>query len=155
MSDKKAKFSIIDGLIVVALLGIIAGGIWFFANNRGGEAGYITYVVELAQAHPGYAQNITIGGEIRDSVRNYFLGHVADVRYEPAVQINFNHYTQEFEQTLVPDRYDIYITIQGPATLGHSEIRVHGQPIRVGMDKFLRMHSFAGIGVVVGIDTGE
>ena len=155
MSENKRKFNIIDALVVLVVLGVVAGGVWFFSGTRDVQTTYARYIVELRQARPGYANLISIGGEIRDSVRNYLLGTVTAVHYQPAVQVNFNHQTGTFEEIIVPDRYDIHITIEGPASITQSEIRINGQPIRVGMDKFLRMHTFAGIGIVIGIDIEE
>jgi len=132
----------------------LAAGAWLFMGRFGGGDDYVYYVVELRRVMPGHADFLTEGGEIRDSVRNYFLGHITNVRSEPAREVTFDYETLTNSYSYVLDRYDVYITIRGRGVITPSEIRVEGQPVRVGMEKFLRAHSFAGIGVVVGIDTG-
>jgi len=155
ISEKKTRFNIIDLFVVLILLAIMAAGIWFFAGRSADGDDYVYYVVELRQTLPGHAHEITVGGEIRDSVRNYFLGHVAYVHYYPARMVTFDQVSLTHSYVYVPERYDIFITIRGRGQITPSEIRVEGQPVRIGMEKWLRMYGFAGGGFVVGIDTGE
>ncbi|MCL2170090.1 MAG: DUF4330 domain-containing protein [Defluviitaleaceae bacterium] len=152
MTKKRGRFNIIDGLIVLVLLGIAAFAVWFFSGPTGDE-GYVYYVIEIRQAPPGYAEVFMGGGEIRDSVRNYFLGTVVHIRYQPAVQITFDHETLSFAEVYVPERYDIYLTIRGRGVVTHSQVLVEGQAVQVGMEKYIRMRGVAGVSTVVGIDT--
>lgn len=145
------KFNIIDALIILGLIGGIAGAVWFFTNAADTEDGYVEFVVELRQAMPHFMEQIDVGGEIRDSIRNYLLGRVVDMRYQPAVTMTFDNETSTFSNTVVPDRYDVYITIRGRGSWNDSQILTEGQPVRVGMDKFLRGRGFAAIGVVVEV----
>jgi len=145
------KFNIIDVLIILGVIAGIAGAVWFFTNATDTEDGYVEFVVELRQAMPHFMEQIDVGGEIRDSIRNYLLGRVVDMRYQPAVTMTFDNETGTFSNTIVPDRYDVYITIRGRGSWNDSQILTEGQPVRVGMDKFLRGRGFAAIGVVVEV----
>ncbi|MDR2167422.1 MAG: DUF4330 domain-containing protein [Clostridiales bacterium] len=152
MSEKRKKFTIIDIFIVILLLGIIAFGIWFFTTARVGEGYYIYYVVELRQGRAGTVeavQQVPLGAEVRDSVRNYALGQLMFMRYEPAVVNLHNSETGEIFESTFPERYDIFLTVRGRGGVTDSQILAQGQPVRIGMDKFLRMRGFAGIGIVV------
>ena len=98
---------------------------------------------------------IAAGGEIRDSVRNYFLGHIIGVSYQDAETTTFSTDAEEFTRQYVPERYDVFITIRGRGTFSPTETLTEGQPVRVGQAKYLRGRGFAAIGTVVGMDIFE
>ncbi|MCL2855624.1 MAG: DUF4330 domain-containing protein [Defluviitaleaceae bacterium] len=147
------KFNIIDALIILAVLAVGAGAVWFFTTAADTEDGYVYFVVEMRQAMPTVPAQISaaVGGEIRDSVRNYLLGQIVDVRHQPAYGVTFDNTTATFNNVPVPERYDVFITIRGRGTFSPSQILTEGQPVRVGMEKFLRGRGFAAIGVVVEV----
>ena len=155
MTKKRFKFNIIDVFIVLFVLAAAAGAIWFFTVVAGGETGYVEFTVEVREAMPELFEAIEIGGEIRDSVRNYFLGHITDVSYQNAVTTTFSTDDEVFTQQHVPDRLDIFITIRGRGNFNPSEILSEGQNVRVGQTKYLRGRGFAAIGTVVGISIFE
>ncbi|MCL2236011.1 MAG: DUF4330 domain-containing protein [Defluviitaleaceae bacterium] len=147
------KFNVIDILIILGVIGAIGGGIWFFSTTAATDDGYVEFVVELRQAMPYFTEQLLPGMEIRDSIRNHVLGRVVEFWQQPAVTMTFNYETNTFSNVVVPDRYDVYILIRGRGSWNDSHILTEGQPVRVGMDKFLRARGVAGIGVVVDVTT--
>jgi len=149
----KHKFNIIDAAVVIVIIGIIAAGIWFFWSSGDGADINAYFVVEIRDQMPNFFDTIEIGGEIRDSIRNYFLGHVVDAHYQPATMVSFDYMTESFILTVIPERYDVYITIRGTGTENNSVITSNGQAVRVGQEMFLRGTGYAGIGFITELWT--
>jgi len=152
---KKFKFNIVDILVVIAIVVVIAAGVWYLSTAGAGDDVYTYFVVEFTGRMPGTENDIEIGGEIRDSIRNYFLGHVVDVRSQPAELLTFDNTTNRFVRSVLPGRYDVFVTVRGVGTENDSVIQANGQPVRVGQEMFLRGRGYAGIGFITELWTME
>jgi len=158
MANEKRKFNIIDGVIVAIVIIVVAGGVWFFAAGRGGEPAYVYYTVELRHAPRAVVDTwiaIEPYAQVRDSVRNYYLGRIINVTYENEFNINFDHGLNIFREIDVPERYRIEVIIRGRGSVSPSIIHVEGVPVRVGMNKYLRGFGFAGGGYVINMEVIE
>ena len=153
MEKTKRGFNIVDMAVVAIIITVIAAGIWYFTTATGGEQVDVYFTVELRERMPGFEENIIIGGEIRDSVRNILLGYVVDIYMRPATLITFDSINNVFLTAYIPDRYDVYITVRGSGTESDSEIRTNGELVRVGQEMFLRGRGFAGIGFITELWT--
>ena len=155
----KPRFNIIDGLVILAIIAIIAVGAWFLTSAAPGDERYVYFVVEFAGQLPDFEEKITAGmaaeAEVRDSIRLYFLGHAWDVRSRPAQIITFDNTANEFVLETIPDRYDVYLTIRGVGTEDDYSIQTNGQVVRVGQEMFIRGRGYAGIGFITQIWTTE
>jgi len=153
----KPKFNIIDGLVVLAIIAAIAVAIWFFTSAGFGNERYVYFVVEFQEQMPDFESKIIAGyspqAEVRDSIRNYFLGHVWDVQSRPAVLITFDNTTNTFVSETIPGRYDVYVTIRGAGTENESAIMSNGQIVRVGQEMFIAGWGYAGHGFITQIWT--
>ncbi|MDR2183134.1 MAG: DUF4330 domain-containing protein [Clostridiales bacterium] len=155
----KPRFNIVDGLVILAVIAVIAAAIWFFASAAPGDERYVYFVVEFQGQLPDFEDNITVGyapeAEVRDSIRLYFLGHAWDVRSRPAEIITFDNTVNEFVLETIPDRYDVFLTIRGVGTEDDTSIQSNGQIVRVGQEMFIRGRGYAGIGFITEIRTTE
>ena len=155
----KPRFNIIDVLVILAIIAAIAAAIWFFAGAGAGNERYVYFVVEFQEQMPdfedriraqtGYAPN----AEVRDSIRNTFLGHAWDVWGQPAVLVTFDNTTNTFVSETIPDRYDVYVLIRGVGTENESAIMSNGHIVRVGQEMFIVGQGYAGIGFITQIWT--
>jgi hypothetical protein len=152
MTKKRSKFNIIDVLILLVIIIIIAAGIWFFANFARNDGIYVYFTIELRNRESGFADLILPDDEIRDSVRNYFLGHVVWVDEQPALMVSFDHRTQTYIETIIPDRYDVFVTIRGVGNQSEAYVRTHGHDMRIGQSMFIRGRGYAGVGYIVGLE---
>ena len=154
MNKTRPRFNIIDKLLILGMIVLIgiAAYLLFFAASDADDV-YTFFEVELRGQYPGFEDNIIIGGEIRDSVRNYLLGYVMDKRVLPAEIIVFNNDIQEFVIEYIPNRYDVFLTISGEGEETDSEITINNMPVRVGQEMFLRGRGYAGIGWVTELWT--
>ena len=151
------KFNIVDVLVILAIIAAIAAAIWFFTGTGFGNERYVYFVVEFQAQMPDFEDNIIAGyaaeAEVRDSIRNLFLGHVWDVWSQPAVLVTFDNTTNTFVNEVIPDRYDVYVTIRGVGTENESAIQSNGQIVRVGQEMFIAGNGYAGIGFITQIWT--
>lgn len=150
---KEARFNIIDAIAILGIAGLIAVGAWFFTNLDTGENVTVYFTVEIREREDGFADLIEVGDEIRDAVRNYFLGHVHNVEVRPTEIITFDQDNQAFIYSRIPERYDVWLTVRGVGTETASAIATHGQEVRVGQEVFLRGRGYAGLGFIVNLRT--
>jgi len=157
MSKSKPRFNIVDGLVVLAIIAALAAGVWYFTNTGFGDDVYVYFIVEFQEQMPDFASNLRAGEteetEVRDSVRNLFLGHVWDYEVRPAVLTTFDHASNSFVTTNTPDRYDVYVTIRGVGTENESSIQSNGQIVAVGQEMFIAGRGYAGRGFITQIWT--
>lgn len=158
-SKRAPKFNIVDGLMILAIIAGIAAAIWYFTSTGLGDERYVYFVVEFPAQMPDFEDNVYAGfapeAEVRDSIRNYFLGHAWDVWSRPAELLTFDNIANEFIIETIPDRYDVYITIRGVGTENESNIMSNGQIVRVGQEMFIAGNGYAGIGFITQIWTTE
>ncbi|MCL2415927.1 MAG: DUF4330 domain-containing protein [Defluviitaleaceae bacterium] len=150
---KLNKFNIVDGVIVLAFLAVLAAGAFFLTRGGGGDEVMVFFDVEFQQMEQSFIELVEEGDEIRDAVRNYFLGHVYDVRIEPSVVLVFDSIEGRFMQTVTPERYDIFITVSGRGTESNEAIYVEGQIVRVGREMSITGKGYANTGFIVGLRT--
>jgi len=150
---KKPRFNIIDAVVLLALAAVVAGGVWYFTSVSVEANVYVDFTVEFRNQPEGIEDFIEIGGEMRDSVRNYFLGHVVDFNVVPAHILNFDSTTNTFVQEIIPERTDIYLTIRGRGFESDSEITVEGQRVTIGRQMFIRGRGFVNTGFITELRT--
>ena len=155
----KRKFNIIDIFVVLIFIAVMAAAVWFFANIGDGYERYVYFTVELRGVMPGYEDYIIREmerqGEVRDAIRNYFLGTVYNVEVRQGTQLTFDQTNQEVRLELVPELNDIFLTIRGHGTQSYREILVEGQLVTIGRSMYIRGNGFANRGFVVELWTEE
>lgn len=151
----KRRFNIVDVVVILLIAAVIAGGAWFLATATDGFNSYVYLTVELLEQHPGFVDSVVIGDEVRDSVRNLFMGHVYAVREEPARLITFSFEQQAFVYEVIPERYDIFVTVRGRGFASPSVISLENIEVRVGQPMFLRSRGMAGHGFATELWTTE
>ena len=165
MSKSKAipksrpKFNIVDVLVILALIAVIAAAIWFFMSATPGYERYVYFVVEFQEQRPEFQDKIITGyvpeAEVRDSIRNYFLGHVWDVRTVPTMVTTLDNTTYTLVREPIPGRYDVHVTIRGAGTEDRTAIMANGQVVRVGQEMFIAGRGYAGHGFIIQVWTTE
>jgi len=159
MKMSKPRFNIVDALVILVAIALIAAAAWFFMSATPGNERYVYFVVEFQGQMPDFEDSIIAGhapaAEVRDSVRNYFLGHVWDIESQPAQLVTFDNVTNTFVNQIIPNRYDVYVTIRGVGTENASNIFSNGQIVRVGQEMFIQGMGYAGRGFITQIWTTD
>jgi len=151
----KPRFNIIDAVVVLILAAIIAFGVWFFGGAMDEHNVYVYFTVEFRNQAQGFEEFIEIGGEVRDSVRNYFLGYIVNIEVLPAHIINFDFENLEYVLETIPDRNDIYLTIRGRGTASDYAIHVEGHLVTIGREMNIRGRGFVNRGFITMLRTQD
>jgi len=151
----KPRFNIIDAIVVLILAMIIVFGVWLFGDAISDANVYVYFTVEFRNQTQGFEDFIEIGGEVRDSVRNYFLGHIVDIEVLPAHIINFDFENQVYVMETIPDRIDIYLTIRGRGTANDYAIHVEGHLVTIGREMNIRGRGFVNRGFITMLRTQD
>ena len=151
----KPRFNAVDAAIILLLAAVIAAAVWYFASSADEPNVYVYFTVEFRNQPEGFEQHIIreIGGEARDSVRNYFLGHVYDVDVRPAHIISFDAISQTYVEGFIPERNDIFVTIRGRGVETNESIHVEGNLVTIGRGMHIRGRGFVNSGFVVALRT--
>lgn len=138
--QKKAKFNLIDTLIVILILAVVAAVVYIFflsGNDLAGETHTIQYTVVVRAVMNEYADNVKIGDSVVDSSQLYQIGTVVDYRYEPAKRETNDVVNGEAIVATYENKSDLYITIEADATLG-TQYSIGGYEIGVGKTVYVR-----------------
>jgi len=149
----KPRFNLIDALVILAIAAIVVFGLWYFTSAGQEVNAYVYFTVEFRNQAEGIEDFIELGGEVRDSVRNYFLGYIYSIDVRPAHILNFDSTNNIFVQETIPERTDIYLTIRGRGHESMSEITVEGNRVTIGRDMHIRGRGFVNRGFITELRT--
>ena len=128
------KFNIIDLLIVLFVLLIIGGGYTYLHKGKSAaaEVKKIQYDIEMQLQSKEFVDMIKKGDEIRDGLRNNYLGKVIDIKPLPAITINENIIEGKYVKAETPGMYDVVVTLEADAVFSPGNITVNSVGIKVG-----------------------
>lgn len=138
---KRAKFNVIDTLIVLLILAVAAAVVYVFfldGLENTGDVKTIQYTVLVRAVPNEYVNNVEVGDHVVDSAQHYQLGTVVDYRYEPAKKETENMAEGETSLATYENKSDLYITIEAEATLG-TQFSIGGYEIGVGKTVYVRL----------------
>ena len=159
--EKKAvRFGFVDALIILLVLAVVGGGLWFFFGSMIFDDGYdakITYEVRLTAIKSEFTSRIQYGDDVYDSVYGEFIGTVAKVRTEPYTEQVLNKATGEFEKTVKSGYYNVYITIDATARYSDKEHTYFAADteIKVGKPIDVRLQNFCASGYCTSLAKAE
>ena len=139
--QKRARFNLIDTLIVLLILAIAAAVAYiFFFNGLDDTQNVhtIQYTVVVRAVPNEYVNNVKRGDHVVDSAQHYQLGTVVDYRYEPAKKETNDVVNGQGALATYENKSDLYITIEAQATLG-TQFSIGGYEIGVGKTVYVRL----------------
>lgn len=156
----KGKLNIIDGLILLLLIGIIGTGAvaYRYVTNVGhaSDGGKIVqYDIELAGKEKFVVDAIQVGDEVKDSVRGNYLGRIVNIQVLPATQIATNSAEGKFVKALIPDKFDVVITLEANGVVTPNRVSAEGVEIKIGKEMFVKGKGYGSQGFVTGIRFDE
>ena len=80
---KKFKINFFDIVIVIVVIAI--GAVVYAMTNKEvvQETKTIRYTIELVNQNEGFTENINVGDDIYDNIKNYYMGKVVSVEAVP------------------------------------------------------------------------
>lgn len=155
MADRKARFTIIDLLIVIVLIGGLAFvGIKFMPKETK-ETTKAVYTVMLNGKDKEFSNAITVGDTVSISNKEKDTGVVTDVKSMPAESIQLDSINGTYSKGEIQNKQDVYVTIESKVTATDSLIKAGNTPIKVGLSMPVRGKGYASMGFVVELETVE
>ncbi len=162
LKDKKGsqsgRFNILDLLIIVAII-VLIGGVYikFFTGQSKAavQTTKVRYDIEVRNINKDFLDAIQPGDPIRDSVKGNNLGRVLDKAVYPASTINMDIESGRFVKEMVPDLFDVMISIEADAVVTPRDILVDGSDIRVGKKLFVKGKGYANTCFVMRVGLSQ
>ena len=156
MAQKKVKFTLIDALIIIAVIAVIAvvGSIFLPAKmSAGGESTKAVFTVLLTAKEEDFANAIHIGDIVSISNKEKDTAVVTGVEVKPAESLEYNSEEGEYIVQTIANKSDVYVTVEADATADDKLIPVGTTPVKVGLEMPVRGKGYASMGYIIEADT--
>lgn len=117
--DTKKKFNLIDAIVIVIVAIVIAASAVVLMpkqekteKKKTVEKVNQTVVLEVKEKTLMFCENIKVGDTVKESTSKAKLGKITAIEKKPAVAYTVATKDASFVKTEIPDRYDLYITIE-------------------------------------------
>lgn len=133
---KKFKFNFIDVCIILVIVAAIAAvGIMYGSKTEQvsvGSDGELYYTVLVTEVDKAYTEAITEGDLVIFGNSSSDGANVSSIDIQPAIKHTKNLETGGYENSVVEDRFDVYVTLKGSAVKGTDSINIGTTDIRTG-----------------------
>ena len=155
---KNKKFNILDILILIIVILVFILAFIFFKGDKGENGASlkkISYTVMAENVSGDVEKFITEGEKIYNSSNYDYLGVLKSFKIVPQQAYNYNIVTGEYEKYEVPDKYCVYMEIEGNGNETVKEITVEGTLVKVGKYINVKGKGYAFGGYMVDISLLE
>ncbi len=155
----KAKWNVMDGIILLVLLIAVAAG-GFFLSGRGktqtqAQNKTVQLVVELKEEREAFTSLPKVGDAVAVGEKEKMQTVVTHVEVKPATKLTYDTINGRGLETEIPGRYDVLLTLQGSGTENDRTVEIAGNAVRVGNEVVVRNKNWAGAGFILAVDTIE
>ena len=98
---------------------------------------------------------ISVGDEIRDSVRGFYYGKISKIKSMPAKKITEDNINGCYALTNVPNKIDLQVTVKSKANYSDKAICVENNPVRIGKLMSLKSKGYVIYGHIIDMQTEE
>ncbi len=154
MSEKKAKFTAVDAIIIlVAIAAVAVGAVKLLPNvfNKSKQE-TVDFTVMIQNKEADFADAIQVGDNVTISLTEKDGGVVKAVNSEPATTIAYNSIENTYSSEVIEGRYDVYVTIEADTDVSDLAIKAGGTAVKVGDQMPVRGKGYASTGYVIEID---
>lgn len=157
-NNKIRRFNLLDIIIIFIVIAVIAGGFYLYSQyteslQKNKQA--IEYEVELKGVDQSFADAITKGDPLRESVKGNNLGTVEDKILTAATNINTDFLNGRYVDVPVPDKQDVILKISSVAEISGKSITVGGLEIKIGQKLYVKGKGYAKEGYILNIEIRE
>ena len=161
---KKAKFNTMDFVIILVVVLVVAAAGYFFVSSTGASTGSggsgskdvtSTIEVEFIKNDLYMTELPQVGDKVTIGAKEKMPATVVGVRAEPAKVVSYDLENGSAGWAEIPDKYDIYVTLEANAVDDGDAININNSPIRVGDPNAVRSQGWAGYGYVTKLDVTE
>ena len=151
---KKVKFTIIDAMIIIALIAVIVVGVNIITgkNNTEGIKKEVTFTVLAGGSDEGVSQVVRIGEEVGISFSEEAYATVVDVEETPFKEAQFISGKGYYLTHEVVGKSDVKITLKCEADITDTKITNGNVPIRVGEYTPICGKGYTIIGYIIDVE---
>ena len=160
MQKRKAVFNVIDVLIILIVLaaGVLAYFIFFRSSggsNEEKEISKVRYVLQINELPAEYADNIKVDENVIDYGTHTSAGKVVAVDFENYVYVGHDKTTGEQRLTVMEDYVNLYVTVEGDASVINELYHVNDTSVYVGKRLDMMMPNLFCTGYCISVDAAE
>ncbi len=154
MAEKKAKFTVIDALIILIVLAVIAVGAVKFAPSllTKTEKGRAEFTVLISEKDVSFAEAMNVGDKVTLSLTEKDGGIIKGIDVKTAEKLAYNSLDGSYNIEKIEDKRDIYVTIEAEVKTSELSIVTGGTAIRVGEQIPVRGKGYATNGFIIGVN---
>ncbi len=163
-SNSKPRFNCIDFIIILIVAAVVAVGIYMImpkggSSSDGAAVGNrnvkATIEIEFMKKDEFLTELPKVGDNVTIGVKEKMPAVVTKVESRPAEEISYDLSVGTASWQTIPNKYDIYVTMEADAVETESQININGSPIRIGDNDAVRSKGWAGHGFVTKLDISE
>ena len=156
-TKKKYRLNIIDIIILIALIGVIAGFSFYamgkWQSNSGiienAEEKTITYTIRVNEVPEEVAKAVKVGDKVRDTAKNMNKGEVVAVsEIKPYEMYSEDNQEGGFKLVTIPNRYMVDVSIKSEFSTDGGTIKINDTDIKIGSTMSLKTDRYAISGVI-------
>lgn len=152
----RRHFNIFDVVIIALVLLALAAALLLRDRSTGQDAARDTapmrFMVELAKAPLGMADQIHVGDPVYRSTDSVYLGTVADIRCVPHLEREYISAVGRFIAYEYEENCDIYVTIENEGYSTARDIVIGTITPKICGEMYIKGKGFARLGYVLDVD---
>ncbi|MCD8390530.1 MAG: DUF4330 domain-containing protein [Firmicutes bacterium] len=154
MEKSKAKFSVIDAVIILVVLAAIAVGVKMLLPRfiSSGETKTVECTVLLSSTEKELAEAMSEGDNVTISLTEKDGGTIKAIEVKNAERSTFDSMSGAFVTQELENKFDIYVTIELEAEITDTAIQTGTTVLKVGSEIPVRGKGYAATGYCIGIN---
>lgn len=151
---KKAKFSVIDVIIVLFLVLVIVFGFLKVKSSieTGSTAQKVHFSVLATNIDEGMKDIIAVGDEVSISLKEKAYARVVDVSEAEHYEDKFSDKLAKYSSQVIEGKSDVMVKLECMANVSDTEISNGNVPIRVGEESFIHGKGYSLHGYIVEVE---
>ncbi len=150
MAEKKAKFTVIDAVIILIVLAAVGFGamklVSALTDSTNGKA---EFLVELTMKEQELADAMKVGDKVTMSLTEKDGGVIKNIETKPAEQMVFDSIKGEYRNETVEGKIDIYVTVEADVEISDIAVKMGDTSIQVGTNIPVRGKGYASSGYIL------
>lgn len=152
--NKKAKFTVIDFLIILVAAAVIAVGIIkigpVLVKRTGNEQ--VEFTIQITGKDEGFSETMKEGDKVTLSLTEKDGGIIKGIETTSAQTMVFDSLTGEYKIVTLDEKEDIYLTVEANCAIDEKAISVGDTKIKVGTDIPVRGKGYATSGFIIAVN---
>ena len=154
----KRKWNAIDTILVLAIIAILAVGVWFLSGRSGADTAQnknVSVMIELTQQDEAFTKLPKVGDSVSLGVKEKMPATVTKVEILPSYSITADMINGRYREEAIEGKYNVQITVTSSGTETDEAVEINGNPLRVGEACAIKSKQWAGYGFILDVATTD